>query len=124
VGALLLHVPPMAVLASAIVWPWHTTPAPVIEGAAPTLIVAVTAQPDESVLVMTALPGAVPVTMPVSEPTAATAVLLLLHVALPPLLVSVVAVPVHTVRAPLITGMSTVTLPCGPQQPAADIALK
>ncbi len=73
-----------------------------------------------------AIPVLTPVTFP--DPSIVALPLLLLHV--PPAVASVrlVTEPVHTVDAPAILAgngfIETVMLPCVPQQPAADCALK
>jgi hypothetical protein len=85
---------------------------------------AVTTQPPVSVLVIIALPAVTPVTVPVDEPTVATAVLLLVQVPAPPVLPSVAEVPWQIALTPVITGINTVALPGVLQQPAADCAVK
>lgn len=82
--SLLLHVPPPVPSLRVVVAPSHTLMIPVIAtGIGNTLIVAVVRQPVGSIYVMTAVPAALPVTIPVIEPTDATVALLLVHV--PPL---------------------------------------
>ena len=51
---------------------------------------------------MVAVPAAMPVTVPVAEPTVAFDVLLLLHVPLPVTSVNAVVSPIHTVPVPVM----------------------
>ncbi len=77
---------------------------------------------------MVVVPEATPIAVPVENPIVATEGVLLVHT--PPVVasVSVVVKPTHTEVVPAIAAglglMVTTTLPCGPQQPAADCALK
>ena len=72
------------------------------------------------------VPALIPLTLP--EPSTAALALLLLHV--PPAVISLKAVtdPTHTTAVPVIADgnefIVTVTLPCVPQHPDADNALK
>ena len=112
---LLLHVPvpPEAVKsANVIVKPLHTDVDPVIAPATgdtlTVIFTVVVAEPQEAVLsvnVIVVTPELTPYTTPVVEPTVPTAVLLLLHVPVPPDAVtseSVIVSPVHTDEGPVI----------------------
>lgn len=59
---------------------------------------------------MVEVPADTPVTIPVPEPTVATAVLLLLHEPPPEALVSVVVVPGHAVSVPPIAAGNGLTV--------------
>jgi hypothetical protein len=67
---------------------------------------------------MVAVPAATPVTMPVAEPTVATAVLLLLQVPPPDASASAVVAPAHAVNVPVMTEtLLTVTGVVAKQEP-------
>lgn len=101
----LLHVPPLTVLLSVIVVPTHTLIEPVLlvfaGNAAFTVTTAVLEQPDAFVYDIVALPAAYPLTTP---PVLTGAILasLLLHVRPAGLDPSVVVLPTHNVRLPVI----------------------
>ena len=112
---LLLHVPvpPVAVASdNVMVKPVHTDDGPVMAPAnGDTLTVKLTvvvAEPQKTVVSvndMIVVPALTPYTTPVAEPTVPTAVLLLLHVPVPPDAVrsfKVVVKPAHTVGVPVI----------------------
>jgi hypothetical protein len=96
---LLLHVPPVLALLSVVTTPVQTPVRPVIAGGL-TVMIAVAGQPEETEYEMVTEPDARPVTVPVAEPTMATAGLLLLHV--PPEVASdnVTEAPRQTVPEP------------------------
>lgn len=101
-----------AALASVVVNPWQTFSVPVMVGNATTVTVAVAKHPLEFVKVMTAVPGAFPVTTPAlfTEATAAFEELqgVTLGVAV---VANVVVKPLQTVNVPVITGIAmTVTV--------------
>jgi len=101
----LLHVPPLTLLLSVIVVPTHTLIEPVLlvfaGNAAFTVTTAVLEQPDAFVYDIVALPAAYPYTVP---PVLTVAVLksLLVHVSPAGLDPSVVVLPTHNVRLPVI----------------------
>lgn len=96
---LLLHTPPVVGLFNNIVAPTHTSIVPVVGAGTGLIVIAlVVRQPVGSVYVIIEVPAIVPETIPVAEPMVALP-LLLLHVP-PPVLVSVVAAPMHTSAAP------------------------
>ena len=101
----LLHVPPLTLLLSVIVVPTHTLIEPVLlvfaGNAALTVTTAVLEQPDAFVYDIVALPAAYPYTVP---PVLTVAVLrsLLVHVSPAGLDPSVVVLPTHNVRLPVI----------------------
>src|SRR3954468_20312933 len=71
---LLVHVPPLTVLVSVIILPWHTgTFPPIAEGLGFTVICWVALHPVGITYLMNGVPGATPVTMPVADPTVACA---------------------------------------------------
>lgn len=108
---LLLHNPPVGLVASIVMACVQTVPAPVIAvGAVLTFTVVVTEQVEGNVYVITVLPIVSPFTTPVDEPIVATPILLLLHV--PPLgpVANVVELPAHTVVAPEIGAGNGLTL--------------
>jgi hypothetical protein len=80
--------------------------------------------------VIIAVPADSPVTMPELLPTAAIVLLLLVHTPPDVVLDRVVVLLSHTVVVPVMLGtvgyglIVIVALPCGPQQPLSDIALK
>ena len=101
----LLHVPPLTVLLSVIVVPTHTLIEPVLlvlaGNAALTVTTAVLEQPDAFVYDIVALPDAYPLTTP-PVLTGAMLASLLLHVRPAGLEPSVVLLPTHNVRLPVI----------------------
>lgn len=102
---LLLQVPPLVALVSEILAPAHTAVGPVIAaGAGLTVIAVVVKQPVPNVYVIVAVPANIPLTMPVPDPTLATAVLLLAHVPPPTELLNVLVVPSHTFITPVMAG--------------------
>ena len=72
------------------------------------VLYAFTTQP--VLYVITALPGEIPVTMPVALPTVAIAGLLLLHVPPVTVLLSVAVVPGHTLLFPVIVAGAGLTV--------------
>ena len=98
---LLLQVPPLVRSVSAVDEPVHALKVPVIGNIGFTFTDAVAIQLKPPVKVMVAVPPAKADTMPVDDPTAATAVLLLLHT--PPLAsLSVVLVLAQRVVVPVM----------------------
>jgi len=98
----LLHTPPVVASLSVIVVPLHNDVAPMMPAApAFTVTVAVTVQPLPSEYVITEVPGALPVTVPVVLMVAVT-VLPLVQVPPPAVLPSVVVPPAHKCNIPLI----------------------
>ena len=77
----LLHVPPAVRSVRLVVIPIHTNAVPgIADGSAPTVNEVVTLQPAPSEYVMFVVPGDIPETRPVPDPTRATTVLLLVQV--------------------------------------------
>ena len=107
---LLVHVPPVAVLLSVVLAPWHRVVVPVIEITFVTVTVVVVTQPADEVNVIGDVPVAIPDTTPPDSVIVATVVLPLVHVPLPDRLFSVVVPPVHTVVMPVIASGLTDTL--------------
>jgi hypothetical protein len=92
--------------------PTHILPAPVIgdgDGLTVTVVAATQPVPDK-VNVIVAVPAVSPLTRPVVKPTAATVVLLLLHVPVPEPSLNVVVAPIHTDLTPLIADGSGLTV--------------
>jgi hypothetical protein len=109
-GSLLLHVPPLVKSASVTVLPTHSEVPPVIPaGAAFTVIALYIRQPVPSEYVIVTVPAAIPLTIPLSEPMVATAILLLLHAPPPTPSLSIVVPPTHTFDDPLIAGGAVLT---------------
>ena len=101
----LVHMPPGMTSVKIILLPTPTFVPPVIAaGVAFTVTTVVTALP-YTIYVITEVPAASPLTVPVDEPTIATAVLLLLQV--PPVVASdkVIEEPVQTVAVPVMDDM-------------------
>jgi len=99
---LLLHVLPKGEEVNVVLDPTHTAVVPLgVDGVVVTLTTVVVIHPVGNVYVITGLPVATPLTIPV-DPTLARLVLLLLHV--PPVVASLNAVvdPAHTTRVPVI----------------------
>lgn len=119
----LLHVPPERPSVSVVVLPWHTVSVPPMAGGVALMVsVAVLVQPDSEVYVITGLPDPDVVTMPVAEPTAATAGLLLTHVPPDGVAVSVVVTPAHILSVPLMAGAGfTVTVVVAAQPVLASV---
>jgi hypothetical protein len=108
---LLLQLPPVVAHVSVTEEPAITDDKPEIPaGDTFTDIVVVLKQAEPNRYVITALPEATPVTIPVVLPTEALAVLLLLHV--PPVSVfdKVTVLPVQTEDAPVIAGTALLTV--------------
>jgi hypothetical protein len=81
----------------------HTDDSPVmIAGKGLTVKEEIVLQPVAKEYVIFTTPGTTPVTIPVNEPTVATAILLLVQVPPPVLLVSVVVLPSHTLNVPVM----------------------
>ena len=100
---LLLQVPPGVVMVSPAEPLTHTLDAPMIAvGNGFTVRVRVTLQPVGRIYLITDVPVATPLTMPVPEPIVAMAVLLLSHVPLPGLPLSALVVAGHTCMVPVI----------------------
>src|ERR1043165_6424825 len=94
-GALLLHVPPASELDNVVVEPRHAIMIPAMgAGVAVTVTIAMALQP-ATVYKIVAVPGLIPVTMPVEEPTVPIVGVALLHVPPEVELESVVVKPVH-----------------------------
>ncbi len=62
---------------------------------------------------MVAVPAAIPVTMPVPDPTVAILVLLLLHEPPEVVLVNVVVAPAQTVKVPAISARELIVMDMG-----------
>lgn len=108
---LLVHVPPVVVLASEVVVPTQPVADPVIAaGSAFTVTSVITVQPVVVVYVIADVPAATPVTIPVEVVIVALAVLPELHVPPEGVLESVVAAPTHTVAVPAIAVGSAFTV--------------
>jgi hypothetical protein len=125
---LLLHVPPDVAVLSDIEEPIHIEELPEIAAGRDITVTTVeTLHPVDNVYVMLATPALTPVTTPVAEATLAVAVEPRDQVP-PPVLESVVVDPAQTIAVPEIAEgnelIITVTLPCVPQQPDEDLALK
>jgi len=127
---LLLHVPPLVVSCKVTVVPAQIalTDGVIAPGTMFTVTMVDVVQPEAgSVYTMVAVPTVLPSTLPVAEPTV-TCELELLQ--LPPDVpsVKVIVELIHTLDGPDIEDgkglIETVTLPCGPQQPADDCAAK
>lgn len=101
--ALLLQVPPVVGLLSAVVLPRHTPVLPVIDVRLLTVTVVLPMQPAVVVKVMAAVPAATPVTTPPLT-TVAIEVLPLLQAPPPTLLLSVVVRLMHICFVPVIDG--------------------
>ena len=101
-GVLLVHIPPVVLLPSAVVMPTHTFRLPVAgDGSAFTLTVDIRIQPVASVYVMRVVPAFRPVTTP-PDVIEATDVLPLSHVPPTLLLFSVIVFPWHTIDGPVV----------------------
>ena len=110
-AALLVHKPPGVALVHGVHVPTQTLGEPdIADGNGFTVIVVVTKHPPPILYVMVAVPNDSPRTMPVEEPTVATVVLLLDQ--LPPgtEFDSVVVVPKHAIRIPVIAAGVVVTV--------------
>ena len=134
-GVSLDQVPPVVVLLHVCEKPTHIGVVPVIDWAIGavivTVLVAVLTHPPEvvTVYVMVDVPADTPVTKPVVEPAVATAVAELDQVPPVVVLVHVWEEPTQIGVVPVMfwaTGvvMVTAALPCAPQHPAAERALK
>ena len=100
---LLVHVPPGVISLSVMESPTHKGTEPVIgAGNGFTVTSWVIWQPVASVYVMVALPVSFPKTIPEEEPMAAMVGLLLTHVPPGSASVSVLLVPIHTLKLPSI----------------------
>jgi hypothetical protein len=121
---LLLQVPPVVPSLNVVVKPTQTDAIPVIAaGTGFTVTTAVCLQPVDNVQVIVDVPELTPLTTPDEEPTVATDVVLLLHVAPEPPL-SVVVLPAHTVNVPVITGTGlTVTTAVAVTVPQLKVAV-
>ena len=104
VGDTLPQVPPPLASVSVIVAATHTVDGPLTgEGSALTVKVLVRVQPvDMGKQIIVTVPGLIPVTMPLDDPTVAIVVVLLLQVT-PAEEVSVIVEPTHKVDGPPIT---------------------
>jgi hypothetical protein len=108
---LLLHVPPVVVLARVVVEPTHTFTVPVIAaGAAFTVIGNTALQPPPIVYVIIAVPAPAPETMPVEAPIPAIEGALLDQVPPEVALVSGVVRPKQTLDAPEIAEGNALTV--------------
>lgn len=119
----LVHVPPLLVSVSEIMEPVHTEPGPVI-GAGDTFTVtaAVVKHPVGSEYDMTAVPGEIPVTMPVLKPIISIVGLLLLHIPPAVISLSVVDAPGHIVVLPVIVaGTGFTVIPDELLQPVGSV---
>ena len=126
---LLVHTPNSVALVNVVDEPEHTDEAPpMAAGVAATLTIPVAMQPVGNIYVIADVPAATPVTIPDEDPIVAVEVELLDHGPPEEVLLSVVVDPIHTLSVPeMVFGkgfMVTVTLPCTPQQPSVDTALK
>jgi len=101
-GLLLLHTPPVVVVPSDVVAPAHTLAVPVMDDGKGLTVTTIVALHVPKVYVITAIPAFIPFTIPVTEPTVATLVLLLVHV--PPTIpfTSVDVEPMHRFVEPEI----------------------
>jgi hypothetical protein len=106
---LLLHVPPPTTSDKLVVNPAHIDDSPLIGAFGFTSTLCVAIQPVGNEYVITAVPPATPVMMPVDEPAVATKVLLLLQVP-PPASVRAVVAPPHTVVVPVIAAAAGFTV--------------
>ena len=103
-AVLLVHVPPVVLLLSVVVWPTHTSGIPLmVPGTALMVIIIVFWQPVDGVFVIVAVPLLNPVTSPVVGFTDTVASAL---VQVPPAIVlaRVMVAPTHKLVGPLITG--------------------
>jgi hypothetical protein len=101
--SLLLHVPPVVIVANVVVLPRHTVDAPVIvAGNWFTVTSLVISQPELILYVIVAIPSETPVHIPVDDTIVATAALLLVHVPPVGVAVNVPVLPTHTAVAPLM----------------------
>jgi hypothetical protein len=111
-GLLLAQVPPVVMSLRVMLLPLHSLAGPLMDdGSGSTVNTVVTAQPAGLVYVIVAVPGDVPVTMPVAGTTPAMATLLLAHV--PPVIEALrrLLFPLQTEVTPEITGTGfTVTV--------------
>jgi hypothetical protein len=98
---LLLHVPPVVVLAKVVEAPAHAPAFPVIAlGKTFTVTIFVTLHPVVSIYVIVAVPATRPFTTPVDEPIVATVVLLLDHIPPSVVLLKLVVSPIQTLAVP------------------------
>lgn len=101
--ALLLQVPPGVASLSVVVCPEHTSSVPVMaDGNALTVTTRMAKHPAPVVYVIVAVPGAMPLTIPVDKPTEATEGVVLVQVPPETVLVSVVVVATHSEAVPPI----------------------
>jgi hypothetical protein len=104
------HVPPVVVVVSVVVRPTHSVRLPVMgAGVGFTVTILVVVQPPTEAAVIVAVPGAMPVTIPVPD-TVATAALLVLHATGAVVVLRVVVLPTHTVAVPVIAVGTGVTV--------------
>jgi len=118
----LLHVPPVSVLASVIAEPTHTWLGPVIAGGVVlTVTTDVMKHPVPSVYVITGVPAAMPVTTPELF-TLPSAMLLLLQVPPPGVDPNTVVEPVHTVSVPVIgVGIGLTVIGLDTEHPVGNV---
>lgn len=102
-GLLLLHVPPGSEFVRIVALPWQTVVAPPIAaGCAFTVKVTDATHPAGVVYFITLVPAATPVTTPVIGATVATPGVMLLQVPPGVASLSVVELPAHTDKVPVI----------------------
>jgi hypothetical protein len=118
----LLHVPPEILLDNTVEEPSQNIVVPVIaDGDKLTVTVDVVQQPELKVKVIDAVPGVIPLTIPVVTPTVATEGFPLLHVPLPVALVKEDELPVQIFMTPTVAyNMFTVTTAVD-LQPVANV---
>jgi len=90
--------------------PEHAESAPLIVGVALTVTVIDLVQPVGTVYTTLVVPPVTPLTIPVAEPTVATAVLLLLHAPPVTVLLNVVVVPGHALAVPVMVDGAALTV--------------
>jgi hypothetical protein len=120
---LLLHTPPAVASDKVVVAATHTVVAPVIPaGKGLTEKEVVTKQPAGNVYVMVSGPCETPVTKPVTEPTVANAVLLLLHRPPPETSLKALTRPTQTLVIPVIAAGDGLTVTAITElQPAGNV---
>ena len=107
-GAPELHAPPAGTVLTVVDAPAQTNTDPIATGAGFIVTIRNTKHPEGSVYIMESVPGILPVTTPVADPTEAFA-LLALHVPPGARSASVVVVPGQTVATPVIVAGTAFT---------------
>jgi hypothetical protein len=102
---LLLQVPPVVASLRVMLFPWQTTDGPVMGESGKTTTLLVEKHPAGVIYLMLTIPPETPVIIPETLPIVAIEVVALLHVPPGAELLNVVALPVQTVAAPVITGV-------------------